>query len=117
MSRRTVSQSCEFHAQAMAPGTWPSWYALVSTSTSTMRIEGSVACSAVQAVLTSVSGWAYSGMSLLLNPLIISRNGSCWKKAEDGQWKRDQLGLWPARAALPELPSVLQRPDRFAHRH
>jgi hypothetical protein len=43
ISRTTVSQSCVFQAQAMAPGTWPSSYDLVSTSISTTRTFGSVA--------------------------------------------------------------------------
>src|SRR5215813_9716726 len=47
----------------MAPGTCPTSYRSTSSSDSTMRTLGSLACSATQSVLTSTSGWTYSAIS------------------------------------------------------
>src|SRR3989338_7989655 len=55
MSRWIVSHSWVSHAQPTALGMWPSLYALVSTSTSTMRMDGSPRCCAAQSVDTRTS--------------------------------------------------------------
>src|SRR5450759_3071669 len=91
MSRRTVSQSCEFQAQAMAPGTWPSSYALVSTSTSTMRTLASVAWASAQSVLTRVSGCAYANMGISSMNLLIVTSGGPGLWASQSCTKLNQL--------------------------
>ena len=47
-----------FSTREIAPGTCPSLYARVSTSTSTTRILSSFACLSTQSVLTNISGCA-----------------------------------------------------------
>src|SRR5206468_10069963 len=46
----------------MAPGTCPTSYRSTSSSDSTMRTFGSLACSATQSVLTNTSGCTYSAI-------------------------------------------------------
>src|SRR5579864_279528 len=55
MSRTTVSQSSVVQFQPAEPATWPWSYAIVSTSTSTMRTPASAECLATQSVVTRTS--------------------------------------------------------------
>src|SRR3954469_5005806 len=55
MSRTSVSHSSVVQFQPTAPGMCPCSYAVVSTSTSTMRTLASLACCATQSVVTSTS--------------------------------------------------------------
>src|ERR1051326_8151833 len=75
MSRTVVSQSCVFQAHAIAPGTCPSSYALVSTSTSTTQTFLSFPCSVTHWVVTRTSGCAYS--AILYSLLFDGRGGGC----------------------------------------
>src|SRR3979411_236812 len=63
MSRRTGSFSCDCQFQPTAPGTCPESYAVVSTSTSIKRINGSVRCPTTHSVGTSTSGCAYATLA------------------------------------------------------
>src|ERR1043166_9730665 len=60
MSRTSVSHSSVVQFHPALPGTWPWSYAVVSTSTSTMRTLASFACCATQSVVTRTSATADS---------------------------------------------------------
>src|SRR5262249_40040743 len=63
----------------MAPGTCPTSYRSTSSSDSTMRTVGSLACSATQSVLTNTSGCTSSaiyGPPISSNPALNSQTNA-----------------------------------------
>src|SRR5262249_27467132 len=77
----------------MAPGTCPTSYRSTSSSDSTMRTVGSLACSTTQSVLTNTSGCTYSAIycsSSMSNPALNGQTNALLHPFH-GELRNDRL--------------------------